>query len=482
MPSREKELINALPKRTVAKIEELRYDVRQDCFWDMVSGHPYTDARSVNGLVPKSGWPVRTEIDPETNKMKEVFIKPAVYLAAAENDLIVNDSIWWPGQPRIVTGYMMRDNGALEESASRNILFNIYTPPPNLKSRKKTKPDKWINHVKELWPIEVEHNFLFDYCAHMLQKPWEKANAVITLSGEQGIGKDMALDPVKASIGLYNAQNITPENFMSQYNPWVQTLMLVIDEMRAFKEDFHASSIYEKLKSISVTPPDTIPVSEKYMKLRYVINVLRVFVTTNEMTAMYIHPNDRRFAIFHSSKKQGWQPQSYFTEFKRWMVSGGGNAAVATWLRRRDISKFDPKRRPIETAGWRAVVGGWSAPDDGVAQALDKLNKPPVFFPSELLDAAPMGEKEDLEKLLKSPRRLTHRMQSSNYFVVPFDPPLEFIGIRRLRYKAAYAKYELLNSKEEMDALIRERGRLLADNVAILAQASSSNNEAETGD
>lgn len=480
MRNRRREIIEALPRRESAKIEELRYDVRQNCFWDVVSGHPYQDIRSVNGLVPKSGWPVKM-VPQDDGTQKETFIKPSSWLAAAENNLIVNDSVWWPGQPRIVEGFMVRDNGSLIESDQRNILFNNYTPPPTFR-KSKVKPDRWLNHVKALWPIEAEHNFFFDYCAHMIQRPEEKANAVITLSGEQGIGKDVALDPVKAAIGLWNAQNITPEQFMSSYNSWAQTVMLVIDEMRPHREDYHASSIYDKLKSISVTPPDMIAVSEKYMKLRYVRNVLRCFVTTNEMTAMYIHPNDRRFAIFHSSKKSKWQPQSYFASLKAWMANGG-NAAVANWLARRDISKFEPKSRPVETAGWRAIVGGWSAPDDAVAKALDRLNDekvveqlgpPDAFFSAELLPDMMSDEREEIEKLLKSPRRLAHRMQACNYFLVPFDPPIEFIGAKKLRFKSAYVKYELLNDKEIFEPMLARRGQALAgDNVIPINQSTN---------
>lgn len=469
---RQRDIIAAIPKRESARIEELRYDVTQNGWWDLVTGGFYNDARSVNGLIPKSGWPVKMVRNEETNIEKETFIKPAVWLAAAENELLVNDNVWVPGQPRIIDGFMVL-NGTIVASAQRNILFNTYVPPARPSKRTKGKPDRWVDHVKALWPVEDEHNFFFDYCAHMVQRPEEKANAVITLSGEQGIGKDVALDPVKAAVGLWNAQNITPETFMSPYNSWAQTVMLVIDEMRPHKDDYHASSIYDKLKSISVTPPDMIAVSEKYMKLRYVRNVLRVFVTTNEMTAMYIHPNDRRFAILHSSKKSKWQPPSYFASLKRWMDYGGGNAAVANWLFNRDISKFEPKRRPIETTGWRAVVGGWAAPDDGLAKALDRLGQPIVFFPSELLPPDNFSEyRDEIEKMIRAPRRLAHRMQASNYFLVPFDPPVEYIGLKRLRFKSAYVKYDLLNSREEYERLIAERGQELAGTNVVPMKAA----------
>jgi Family of unknown function (DUF5906) len=469
---REKDLVAALPRQSgeMAKLEELRYDVTQDGFWDIVNGNFYSQARSVNGLVPKSYWPLIKVMDAETGKKKEVIIKPATWLAAAENGLIVNDSVWLPGEPLIITGRMVSD-GMVVPSDKRNILFNTYKEPPKLKSKKKA--DRWIEHVKALWPNEEEHNFFFDVCAHMVQRPEEKLNAVIVLSGEQGIGKDVALIPVKAAIGLLNVRNVSPDGFMGQFNSWVR-LMLVIDELQPTKEDFHASSLYERLKTYSVTPPDMIAINDKFMKTRWVKNVLRIFMTTNTMTALYVHPNDRRFAILHSPQKTDWKTSEYFTSLASWLESEGGNAAVAQWLRKRDISHFEPKKRPVKTAAFRAVAAGWAAPDsDAVAQALDKLNNPQAFFANELLEATKFSNAdEDMAKLLRQPRRLVHRLQQNNYFLVPLDPPLSFKGSKEknLSFKTAYAKYDLMSKPSEVNTLLNERGQMLADGVAILQQ------------
>ena len=64
-----------------------------------------------------------------------------------------------------------------------------------------------------------------------------------------------------------------------------------------------------------------------------------------------------------------------------------------------------------------------------------------------------------------------HRMQAGNYFLVPFDPPIEFVGAKKLRFKSAYVKYELLNSKELFEPLLAARGKALAgDNVVPINQ------------
>lgn len=448
----------------------------------------YADPRSVNAMVPKQWWPKVSSLDSKTGNIKETVIKPADYTADVGTGLVVDGSIWWPGMPRVVENYVVSDKGALiPREGSR--LFNSYRPPPSVpnlaltaptrsrksKKRQSTEPtpeedNLWIKHIKALWPAESDHNFFFDYCAHMLQKPEEKCNSIVCLSGEQGIGKDMALDPVKQAIGEWNVEEIGPDDLVARYNPWVQSVMVVVNELRPSQEDFHASSMYEQMKKISVTPPEMLSLSEKYMRMRYVKNVMRLFLTTNNLTAMYINANDRRFAILHSSLKSEWQPQAYFNALSDWL-NGGGNAEIARWLFARDLSAFEPKRRPIRTAGFRAIVDTWAAPEDALAKALDILKSPDAFF---VYEAANMFDvKDELATLLRFPRKLSHRAQQSGYYVVRLDPPARYIGKQTLTFKQAFIKTELVNNPDEYRAMLDVRGQMLADNIVILGNRSA---------
>jgi len=492
MKSREEELLARIDeqgKRVNAQITEFRYDALQNAYVDVLTGFFYKDPKSVNALIPIEYWPMKIAKDAKTGEAKEILIKPANYLANVGNGLLVETSTWWPGMPRIIEGWLAVEGAMIKDD--RRVMFNAYRPPDpvdlpqfakalkgeklaqaKLEIAKKLDADAatWTNHIKALWPDPKEHEYFFDYCAHMIQRPEEKCNSIIALSGKQGIGKDISLIPVKAAVGQWNVCDISPDEFASPYNPWVQCVMLIINEMRPTKEDFHASSIYEKLKRISVTPPDTISVSDKYMRMRYIVNVLRIFVTTNDMTAMYINPDDRRFAIFHSTKDKDWQPASYFTDLVNWLTREDGNIAVARWLAARDITKFEPKRKPDETAGWKAIVSGWSAPNDAVAASLEALHDPEVFFSNELYTNA-FDNKEEITSLLRHPRKVTHRMQQSGYFVIPLNPPMTFKGeSKTLKFKYAFAKYALMHEPEKYNALLQERGRMLADGIAILNQ------------
>ncbi len=142
--------------------------------------------------------------------------------------------------------------------------------------------------------------------------------------------------------------------------------MLVVDEVRPSKDEFHASSMYNILKPMIVAPPDTLPLNDKYQKLRYVINVMRVFITTNDWMAMYIPPEDRRMFIMHSVLPQRWHElrndPEYFQRLFAYFEHGGAGH-VSDWLKKRDLSKFNPKAQVARTAGWEAVSNTWSEPE-----------------------------------------------------------------------------------------------------------------------
>jgi hypothetical protein len=319
-----------------------------------------------------------------------------------------------------------------------------------------------------LWPDPKEHEFFFDYCAHMIQRPHEKCNAAIVLSGTQGIGKDAALAPVKAAAGAWNVKGIDPDELFSAYRPWLQTLMLTVDEVRPTKDEFHASSMYNILKPMIVAPPDTLPLNDKYQKLRYVINVLRIFITTNDWMAMYIPPEDRRMFIMHSTLPQRWHETEgkpdYFVRLFAWLEAGGGGN-VAAWLAGRSLAHFNPKAQVEKTMGWEAVASTWGEPEDAITLALEQLQMPNVVFAAELLRVQFDGQ-EEISGLMKSPRKIGHRMQRSGYLAMkPPSGELRWVfrheGIS-FTSRLVFVKQDVLKDAERALEAVREHGKMVA--------------------
>jgi len=422
-------------QRRLASPADYVYDKAQEAFWDLLDGSLH-GPEAVDASIPRALWRVEVdEGDPEPpegerrphrgrpRRRRERMIPPSQDIRRVENDQFVESSTWWPGQPQIIRDAFIDKDGWRAAPGRRS--YNTFRPAPEPRGTV-AAVSVWLEHVRKLFPITEEHEHFFDICAHMMQRPEEKCNTAIVLSGTQGIGKDAALAPLKVAIGAWNTKNIDPDQLLSDYRPWLQTLLLVIDEVRATKDEFHATNFYNVLKPLIAAPPDTLPVNDKYTKLRHIVNVLRVVITTNDWMAMYIPENDRRMFIMNSPLPANWHiaegRPDYFGQYWAWMASGGADA-VGRWLLDRDLRNFNPKAPPPKTTTWAQVAASWEAGDDVVSRVLEEMGTPPIVFSSELLsvhlEAGAFDYSEELRRIVQSPRKLMHRMQAAGYSIVP---------------------------------------------------------------
>lgn len=456
-------------QRRLARPEDYVFDKAQEEFWDLQDGTLHKE-KSVDASIPQELWRVVVEEAPEPEEgapprrgrraqRRERLIPPSRDIMRVENDQFVEGSTWWPGMPQIIKDWFVDANGFFGSPGRR--IYNQYKAPPRGNGQP-VLAEPWLAHVKRLWPDPLEHEYFFDYCAHMIQHPEVKCNAGVVLSGEQRIGKDAALHAVKMAVGSWNTKGVEPDQLFSEYKPWTQTLMLVVDEARPSKDEFHATAFYNILKPMLASPPMTLPMNDKYVKLRYVINVMRVFITTNDWMAMYIPPGDGRMFVMHSHLQKGWHEElglpRYFIDLFGWIESGGYEH-VAAWLAARDLSAFNPKAEVAKTQGWNSVAGTWGEPDDGIGYALSALGSPEVVFGSELVNNQ-FDYQEDVAAMLKSPRKIGHRMQRAGYMLVKCPDGDRWMLTREgvtFRSRLAFVKQSAQMQDAVAVAAVRER-------------------------
>lgn len=461
-------------QRRLARPEDYVFDKREGKFWDLLDGTLHEE-KSVDASIPTELWRVVVEEAEEGNdaprrgrpRRRERLVRPTLDIMRVENDQFVEGSTWWPGRPQLIHDWFVDANGFFPALGRR--IYNEYKPAPQVVGDA-TKAGPWIEHVKKLYPDPAEHEYLFDYCAHLIQQPQEKCNAGIVLSGEQRIGKDAILYAINSCIGSWNVKNIEPDDLFEVNKPWVQTLMLVVNEVRPSKDEFHASSLYNILKPFLAAPPHTLPLKNKFEKMRYVMNVMRVFITTNELMAMYIPPGDGRMFIAHSNLPTEWHIQEgkedYFVTLYGWMDSGG-SGHVGRWLAERDLSAFSPKGIVKKTAGWNAIAATWDEPEDCVMRALEAMERPPVVFGAQMVELQ-FDWKDEMEGLLRSPRKIGHRMHRAGYVLVP--PPGERWSFKKdsasFRSRLAFVRNDLMKTQAEAAAAIRAAGEKIVADLA----------------
>lgn len=401
-------------QRRTYREEDFVFDISADIYWCLPLRMSLT-GKAVDAMVPTEHW--RVPRTPPGAKKEPLPIAPSKDVARIERDRLVEGCTWLPGRDQIVENLLATKDGFFPMHGVRTM--NTYRAPPEADLSLADEAGLWVEHVKKVFPEPTEHGYFFDYCAHMVQRPEEKCNAAIVLSGKQGIGKDAILAPLRYAIGQWNCTNIAPDALFSPYNPYVQSVMLTVDEVRPQNDDHRATAMYDSMKTLMASPPDVLPLNDKHDKVRYVANVLRLFLTTNDRLALYIPPDDRRVLLMHSTLPKQWHLDEDPTYFKRlfsWMLSGGVEA-IAGWLAARDISKFDPHGEVPKSGSWREVQQSWEAADDEVTVALEKLEHPDCFLGSELPGAIFDGQ-EELRRAMRS-KAFVFRMMKAGYISIP---------------------------------------------------------------
>jgi hypothetical protein len=170
--------------------------VKHDDFWAYSPSHSYI-------FVPTGEhWPASTvnaRLPPVAVPMREKPMPAATYL---DQNRSVEQATWAPGQPQIIENRLIADGGWIDRAGCKT--FNLYRPPTIKPKAGDVAP--WVDHVRWVYPEEADH--IIKWLAQRVQRPDQKINHALVLGGNQGIGKDTLLEPVKAAVGPWNCSEV----------------------------------------------------------------------------------------------------------------------------------------------------------------------------------------------------------------------------------------------------------------------------------
>ena len=145
-------------------------------------------------------------------------------------------------EDRVISG-----GGWIERSGSN--CFNLYQGP-TIKLGEATRAEPWIKHIQTVFPNDVTH--LVYWLAWRVQHPEIKINHALVLGGNQGIGKDTLLEPVKHAVGPWNFEEVSPQAMLRRFNGFLKSVILRISEARDLG-DLNRYQFYDHMKSYSRT-------------------------------------------------------------------------------------------------------------------------------------------------------------------------------------------------------------------------------------
>jgi hypothetical protein len=353
----------------------------------------------------------------------------------------VEQVTWAPGEDMVIRNRLISEGGWVRRR--RVSVFNLYFPP-QLPHGDPASATPWLDHCRLIYPEECEH--ILCWLAHRVQHPAEKINHALVLGGEQGIGKDTLLEPVKRAIGPWNFREASPTQIVGRFNGFLKAVILRISEARDLGET-DRYKFYDHMKAYTAAPPDVLRCDEKNIREHAILNCCGVIYTTNyKGEGLYLPADDRRHHVSWSHFKKEDFPAAYWAELWRF-YDNGGDRHVAAYLADLDLSNFNPKAPPPQTtAFWEIVNTNRTTEDIELADVLDALENPEaITLLDVILKANAMGlhDLADWLRERKHRRILPGRFAARGY--VPVRNPDADDGLWRIagRRRVIYARLGL---------------------------------------
>jgi hypothetical protein len=402
--------------------------------------YAYMPAHSYLFIPTRELWPAgsvngRIKPWPRDGKKK---VRPSDWL---DENRPIEQMVWDPDHPMLIRDRVMQVAGYASHPGAS--VFNLYRPPePPCGDAAKATP--WREHLRRIYPADADH--IEAYLAFKVQQPGVKINHAIVMGGAQGIGKDTALEPVKAAVGPWNWQEISPVQMLGRFNGWAKCVMLRISEARDLG-DINRFAFYDHSKTYLAAPPDVVRVDEKNLREHYVVNVCGTIITTNnKLDGLYLPADDRRHYVAWSEMSREQFDADYWTRLYTWFGQGGIGHVVAH-LRTLDVSGFDPKAPPLKTPAFWSVVQANEAPESGeLRDLIDHLHQPHALTALHLIESAQELQQFQFAEELKdrkARRSMPHKLERVGY--VPVRNPDADDGLFKIAGKrqAVYALKKL---------------------------------------
>lgn len=321
------------------------------------------------------------------------WIAPAVDAAVSpvnENGKIVKASDWlrlnelvtsmtvWPGEEDdVIKGKDCRNGQLVPVPGSA--VFNAYKRPTiELGDARLAGP--FVEHVRKVFNKEGDADQFLNYMAHRVQKPWEKPRFALLLAGDQGVGKDTAVEFCVPAIGSWNVANIEPAALEGSFNEYVASTLVRISEAANLHE-MTKWAFNEKTKVLIAGTPDEGVVNPKYGQKYSVRMYCGVVITTNHLAnGIYIPEGDRRYDVIASASASEMglhsdeDKRKYFGELWDWFLDGG-NGHVAAFLHERKLDGWSASNGQRKTDAHRTVVVSGMVGDHWLQDALDEIEE-----------------------------------------------------------------------------------------------------------
>ncbi len=183
------------------------------------------------------------------------------------------------------------------------------------------------------------------WVSQMYQNPETKPGTALALLGGQGIGKDTFVEIITRPLGDSYYQKIANMDVLfSQFNEHLAACLLLYANEATWGGDHRGAGILKD----EITADNRL-LNPKHKGSSIIKNYTRYIFASNEMHALRINNDDRRYCVLQVSDAKK-NDHRYFKKLRDWLNKGGYEAVFHHWLNK-DIGPIDRYRKAPETAG-----------------------------------------------------------------------------------------------------------------------------------
>jgi hypothetical protein len=246
--------------------------------------------------------------------------------------------------------------------------LNVWQPPDIIPAEGDPRP--FLDLVRLIFDEDsVAIRFFLDAAASLIQTPTRKWAFMILLVGAQGVGKSILCEMLAELVGRRNTAFPTVEAIKGSFTGWLLNAhLVVVHELERMGRD-----VSTRLKHW-ITGQELL-INSKNVPEFYVRNYANVIACSNHDDTAHLDEDDRRMFIWTSQAQK--QAPEYYAELWRWFFEGEGRGIVLDFLKRRDISGFNPNAAPPKTQGRdRLIANSRSEAENFLREALETYQPP----------------------------------------------------------------------------------------------------------
>ncbi len=205
--------------------------------------------------------------------------------------------------------------------------------------------DMYLEHLRTaICNNEVEvYDYVLNWMARAVQRPWEPGHTALVLRGSQGAGKGTFAKTFSKLFGRHGKQITDAKHLTGHFNAHLRDCVVMFADEAVAAADRQQESMLKTLvteESLMVTPKGKEASVER--------NYLHVIMASNSDWVVPVGIDDRRFVVMDVDDE-------YVQDRNHWLrlnqeLDTGGYESLLHLLTTRDISSFNPRIKPRTAA------------------------------------------------------------------------------------------------------------------------------------